>query len=87
MKTVVPLLVGLLIIYLVFFKGQDGEPTQEDIQSLESIRDENGNLVEVPRARGSPSPPSADGGAHSCGALSLAPSPCRIREWHRAIRS
>ena len=48
MKTIVPLLVGLLIIYLVFFHGQDGEPTQEDIQSLESIKDENGNLVEVP---------------------------------------
>ena len=48
MNRILPLLVGLLIIYLVFFRRSDGEPTQADIQSLESIRNEDGNLVEVP---------------------------------------
>ena len=48
MKRIIPLLAGLLILYLVFFQGADKEPTQSDIQSLESIKDENGTLVEVP---------------------------------------
>jgi hypothetical protein len=49
MKTVVSVLVGLLIIYLVFFHNQGNqEPTQTDIQSLESLRDEDGELVDVP---------------------------------------
>jgi len=48
MKRIIPLLVGALVIYLVFFRGSDKGPSQADIQSLESIKDENGTLVEVP---------------------------------------
>ena len=48
MKHTITLIVGLIIVYLVFFNQGDQEPTQSDVQSLESIRDENGKLVEVP---------------------------------------
>ena len=49
MKTVVSVLIGLLIVYLLFFYNQDGqELTQMDVQTLESIRDDNGKLVEEP---------------------------------------